>query len=164
MRYLALLFALLILASFGYSSTILIPNDYSTIQEGIDAAVEGDTVLVAPNTYSGMGNTNLQFGRNQITLKSTGGAVQTIIDCGRGCRGVTINKNYITIEGFAFKRGKATEGGAIYVSNSGIKIQNCIFRENRATELQTVLGGAICIHHGAALIENCLFENNNDHH
>ncbi|MBT5077556.1 MAG: hypothetical protein HOM61_01420 [Candidatus Marinimicrobia bacterium] len=41
-----ILFLLLIL-TLGYAETILIPEDYATIQEGIDASVDGDTVLVA---------------------------------------------------------------------------------------------------------------------
>ncbi|MBT5956870.1 MAG: hypothetical protein HN820_06305 [Candidatus Marinimicrobia bacterium] len=41
-----ILFFLLIL-TLGYAETILIPEDYATIQEGIDASVDGDTVLVA---------------------------------------------------------------------------------------------------------------------
>ena len=31
--------------------TINIPSDYTTIQEGIDASVDGDTVLIAEGTY-----------------------------------------------------------------------------------------------------------------
>ena len=38
---------LLIFLTFGFAETILIPEDYATIQEGIDASVDGDTVLVA---------------------------------------------------------------------------------------------------------------------
>ena len=41
-----ILFLLLIL-TLGYAETILIPEDYATIQEGIDASVDGYTVLVA---------------------------------------------------------------------------------------------------------------------
>jgi hypothetical protein len=34
------------------SATIInIPADWSTIQQGIDASVDGDTVLVQPGTY-----------------------------------------------------------------------------------------------------------------
>ncbi|MBC8311745.1 MAG: right-handed parallel beta-helix repeat-containing protein [Candidatus Marinimicrobia bacterium] len=42
---------LLIFCTFSLSETILIPEDYLTIQEGIDASVDGDTVLVADGDY-----------------------------------------------------------------------------------------------------------------
>ena len=40
------------LVSFLFATTINIPADYTTIQEGINASVDGDTVLVAQGTYS----------------------------------------------------------------------------------------------------------------
>ena len=40
------------LISFLFATTINIPSDYTTIQEGINASVDGDTVLVAQGTYS----------------------------------------------------------------------------------------------------------------
>jgi|TARA_B110000467_G_scaffold81743_1_gene73767 hypothetical protein len=38
---------LLIILTLGFAETILIPEDFATTQEGIDASVDGDTVLVA---------------------------------------------------------------------------------------------------------------------
>jgi hypothetical protein len=38
---------LLLTITLCFSETILIQEDYATIQEGIDASVDGDTVLVA---------------------------------------------------------------------------------------------------------------------
>ena len=43
---------LFLLLSFGYSAIINIPEDYSTIQAGIDASVDGDTVVVYPGLYT----------------------------------------------------------------------------------------------------------------
>ena len=48
----ARLFSIFISAFTILSATIInIPSDYSTIQEGINASVDGDTVLVAQGNY-----------------------------------------------------------------------------------------------------------------
>src|SRR5436309_506423 len=58
--------------------TINIPADYPTIQAGINASSNGDTVLVAPGTY----NENIDFKGKAITVTSSGGATSTIVDGG----------------------------------------------------------------------------------
>ena len=41
----------ILLFSFGSSRVSNIPADHATIQEGINASVDGDTVLIAQGTY-----------------------------------------------------------------------------------------------------------------
>src|SRR6266436_1528190 len=73
--------ALLLLVTLPVASTattIHVPADQPTIQAAIDAAVNGDTVLVSDGTYK----ENIDFKGKAITVKSVNGFATTIIDGG----------------------------------------------------------------------------------
>lgn len=65
--------------------TINVPGDVATIQAGINAASDGDTVLVAPGTYV----ENIDFMGKAITVTSSGGPKVTTIDGGQ--KGVVVS-------------------------------------------------------------------------
>ena len=71
----------LILPPPASSATIRVPADEPSIQAGIDAANQGDLVLVAPGLYTGVGNRDVRLYGKAIVVQSEGGAGSTIVDC-----------------------------------------------------------------------------------
>ena len=78
-----------------HAAVINVPADQPTIQSGIDASKDGDTVLVGDGFYRGDGNVNINFNGKAITVKSKNGPKTTIIDSESraNTRGITINNN-----------------------------------------------------------------------
>jgi polygalacturonase len=61
------------------AGVIRVPADQPTLAAAIAAAAAGDTVLVAPGTYSGPDNRDLDFTGKDLVLRSEAGAETTII-------------------------------------------------------------------------------------
>jgi hypothetical protein len=90
------------------STTIHVPADQPTIQAGINAAIPGDTVLVAPGTYTGADNKELDFKGKAIVLRSEDGAGTTVIDCEQQGRGFYFQAGEgpsSVVEGFTITNG-----------------------------------------------------------
>ena len=61
-----ILLAIIFMAGNSIAQIIHVPGDYPSIQAGIDASTEGDTVLVADSSYF----ENISFKGKAITLAS----------------------------------------------------------------------------------------------
>ncbi len=137
-------------------------HPFVTIQQGVNATVLGDTVLVLPGTYTGTGNKNILLTGKGISLRSSAGRELTIIDCENDGRGITIGSgtpDRMLIDGFTIINGNYSWGAGLYIRNSNPTIINCAFSTN-----QTVTGGgAIGMYGSAPLIENCIFVSNIAH-
>src|SRR5215471_11830882 len=113
------------------ATTIHVPAAQPTIQAGINAANNGDTVLVAPGTY----RENINFMGKAITVKSAKGSNVTIIDGGGLAPVVTFNTNETsssTLSGFILQNGTSTAniGGGVYVYFASPTIKNNIIQNN----------------------------------
>ena len=67
---------LLLMASTVSGATIYVPDDYWTIQEAIDVAFNGDTIIVRPGVYA----ENISLKGKSLVLTSEKGAEVTTID------------------------------------------------------------------------------------
>jgi len=104
----------------GLSATIHVPADQPTIQDGIDAAVTGDTVLVAPGTYV----ENIDFKGKAITVTSKMGPEVTIIDGNYAGSVVTFDSDEgpdTVLEGFTLTNGTGTSIGVNYYNGGGVR-------------------------------------------
>ena len=164
---------------------LTVPDEYPAIQSAIDAAYDWDTVLVADGIYRGEGNRDIDFLGKRITVKSSGGASQCIIDCegiqeephrgfvfGLGeeadsvLDGFTITGGYIFSDG-PFARHSITGGGGIICSISSPTIRNCTISGNTfehsgslGPEMDSKGGGGIHCFFSDAIIDNCTIEGN----
>lgn len=96
------IFAILLAYSYALSATRNVPGTYATIQAAHDAAVSGDTILVADGTYK----ETVTISKSNLTFQSTNkhGAVidgQKVRDF--GFTTTTANIDNVTIDGFEIK-------------------------------------------------------------
>ncbi|MHC4944937.1 MAG: choice-of-anchor Q domain-containing protein [Planctomycetota bacterium] len=109
---------------------VYVPEDYTSIQEGIDAAGDHDFVHVNQGTYY----ENIVIDSKTVRVRSVYGPDSTHIDGNRIGSVVSLLKcNHAYIEGFTIRNGYASSGGGVY-SNGAVqcRIFDNIIRDNEA--------------------------------
>jgi hypothetical protein len=132
-----------------------VPLDYSTIQAGIEAARDCDTILVSPGIYTGTGNKNIDFLGKAIVVRSEAGPGATIIDCenqGRGFCFYNSEGPESRLVGFTIAGGLVGDGGGgILCEGSSPTIVNCRIEYNSTY----ISGGGILCRGSSPIIADC---------
>lgn len=139
-------------------------GDFSTIQAAIDAAVAGETIVLADGVFTGSGNRDLDFKGKAITMRSqSGDATACIIDCQGTPAAPHFGVNFVTGETPATVLQDVTIRGAYRFNGAGGRIdaahptlRRVIFRDNKGDS-----GGGLILANGAApWLEDCVFQDN----
>jgi hypothetical protein len=139
--------AVLLTACPAAAATLRVPSGYPTIQAAVDSASAGDTVLVAPGTYtdwetrivSGFPRAACVYLKDAVVLLSEQGPEVTTIDMQQAAvfqanviLGVGLFSGQTLVEGFTVT-GIVPGRAAVFVPDTGgskLTFRDCIFRDN----------------------------------
>lgn len=136
-------------------------NAFRTIQRGINAAANGDIVMVLPGQYTGTGNKELDFAGKAITVTSQAGPDSTVINCQGSGRAFYFHSGegeQSIVEGLSITGGASSTGGAIYCVGASPTIKGCKIYGNSTGSSNS--GIVYCLNNANATLSNCQIYNN----
>ena len=158
----------MVLMTGAFATTIFIPEDYATIQEGIYASEAGDEIIVSPGTYV----ENINFAGKAVilgslfyTMQDTSYISQTIIDGNQSGSVVTFESEEdftSVLIGFTITNGQGvgfpdyTGGGITCINYSCPSLVNVTIKYNSAEDD----GGGIYCNHSSPSLENVTIKYN----
>ncbi len=161
-----------VLLGSAFAATYIIESDgsgdFPTIQDAVDAALDGDVILLADGTFMGNGNRDIDYRGKAIVIESQNGQPDV---CVIDCQGSEAEQH----RGFSFHSGEGSEsilreititggystewrggGGICCDSVSSPRIMDCVFTENHAS-----IGAGIClVNDSSPEIIDCVFHGN----
>ena len=165
---------LVVMATFmpnAHADVLEVPGDFPTIDDAIDASVNGDTILVGPGTYP---EGPLVFLGKSIVLESSDGPEVTKITNAPDVQSTVLiirsskMQDMVEVNGFTISGGVAQtgSGGGIRIIGEGsqeftfpidVRIADCIFLNNSAL----VRGGGVhASEETTVTLTDCIFRGN----
>lgn len=146
------------------SIVLRVPQDHASIQEAIDAANNGDVIIVSPGIYQ----ENIDYGGKNITIQSTNPddpeiVAATIIDGGGNGSVVTFQSGETVrarLAGFTITNGS----GNLYLRSQAEEIQACRGDIFGSGEEKRYCGGGIVVDNSWPTIENNVIRGNTVQH
>jgi len=143
------------------------PADFDNIQAAVEAASDGDEIVVEPGTYTSTGDRVVNMLGKAVTLRSSAGAGVTILD-GEGAKpGLTTAPTGCVIDGFTISNGFSPSGG------SGIRcfggesptVSNCVFQNGQTYGTGETGGAVFCYGSGTnPTFNDCMITENSGGH
>jgi hypothetical protein len=112
------------------SATLNVPGDYPSIQSAIDAAANGDTILVAAGTYL----EHVDFLGKSLEVVSVAGPQATFIDAAGSGSAVTFQRGEpraAVLSGFTITNGNSFDGAGVRIWNSSPTLHANVITGNR---------------------------------
>ena len=136
-------------------------NTYSSIQEKVNAANPGDTILLK-GTYHSNGNGRIQIDK-QLTITAEDSAT---LDGDHQSYAFLIMENGAgtVLRNLKFINGEAEIGSAVIIHAKNVHIENCIFEDNHANKgsaLNTKYDLDIA---SGTIVDNCQFRRNSGYY
>lgn len=148
------------------ADVLVVPDEYPTIQGAVNAASEGDTVLVQRGTYYeslSVPAMSVLIASPYLFSSDTTDRVETILypagdpPSGRNLQAITgTTSDSLRLVGLTFQGngvGNISTGG-IRVSNRTVLLEQCTF-----TSCYDTSGGALSAYNGVLRVKECSFEN-----
>lgn len=156
------LVSLMVLLTAGYAyggRTFYVDDDegaqFAAVQDAIDAASDGDVIILRDGVYAGEGNDEIDFGGKAIFIRSQNGPGDCLVQ-GRFvfCSGEGSGS---ILEGVTIENSETEMlGGGIYCRNTSPHIVDCVIQDCRANRG----GGGMYCFGGNVLMKGCKFVSN----
>jgi hypothetical protein len=127
---------------------ISVPGDFASIQDAIEAAPDGATIMVSPGVY----RERIDLRDRTLHLWGVGGAGSTSL-VGDGVSGpvASVRGGSVQFDGITFQGGRGESGRGASVLDGAVRFTSCRFIDNR--------GGASASN-ARVRFEDCRFESN----